>query len=77
MSHPPNKRAPTRRQHHRRELSYEHEEDGSLCIRMRLPAEDGVLLLKTLEAAEQRRRERPEEAKPGPGLSTGDDSAES
>jgi len=37
----------------RRSLSYEWEDDGSLSLRARLPAEDGALLLAALQAAEE------------------------
>jgi hypothetical protein len=39
------------RQHEGRFLSYRHDEDGSLVLTVRLPAEDGAILIKALEAA--------------------------
>jgi uncharacterized protein DUF222 len=40
----------SRPEHERRYLRCDHEEDGSLLIRARLPAEEGALLLRALEA---------------------------
>ena len=40
------------RQHSNRSLSWFHDEDGSLVIKARLPAEAGAVFLKALEAAE-------------------------
>jgi hypothetical protein len=42
----------------RESLSYRWDEDGSLCLRARLPAEDGALLLRALERARAALRER-------------------
>jgi hypothetical protein len=39
------------RQHTGRFLSYRHDEDGSPVLTVRLPAEDGAILIKALEAA--------------------------
>jgi len=39
------------RQQARRELVFHHDDDGSLVIRARLPAEAGAVLLKALEAS--------------------------
>lgn len=50
-------------------LDYHHEDDGSLVLTARLPAEEGALVLSALEAARERLREQEE-----PGES---DSAES
>ena len=38
-------------QHAARELNYYHDEDGSLVIRARLPAEEGAVVLQALNAA--------------------------
>jgi hypothetical protein len=38
-------------QHAARELTYYHDEDGSLVIRARLPAEEGAVVLQALNAA--------------------------
>ena len=37
--------------HAARELNYHHDEDGSLVIHARLPAEEGAVVLRALEAA--------------------------
>ena len=47
-----------RRSHELEFVSYSFEEDGSLYLRARLPAEEGVLVVKALEAARGRVRER-------------------
>jgi len=39
------------RQHASRRLTYFHDQDGSLVVKLQLPAETGALLLKALEAA--------------------------
>lgn len=39
------------RQHAQRRLTYFHDDDGSLVVKLHLPAEGGALLLKALEAA--------------------------
>ena len=39
------------RQHASRRLTYFHDDDGSLVVKLQLPAETGALLLKALEAA--------------------------
>ena len=39
------------RQHASRRLTYFHDDDGSLIVKLQLPAEGGALLLKALEAA--------------------------
>jgi Domain of unknown function (DUF222)/HNH endonuclease len=39
------------RQHHHRGLTYRYDEDGSLVVKLRLPADAGALFLKALEAA--------------------------
>jgi hypothetical protein len=39
-------------------VSWHFDEDGSVYLRARLPAEDGTLLVKALEAARERVRER-------------------
>jgi hypothetical protein len=44
--------------HERESVSYFWDEDGSLVLRARLPAEDGALLLRALEAARDSLRER-------------------
>ena len=41
------------RQHAGRRCTYFHDADGSLVVRLQLPAESGALLLKALEAAVQ------------------------
>jgi hypothetical protein len=46
--------------HRDRFLSYEWDEDGSLCIRGRLTPEDGALFLKALEAGRETIRNREE-----------------
>ncbi len=38
-------------QHASRELSYYHNDDGSLVIRARLPADEGAVVLQALNAA--------------------------
>ena len=73
-----------KKQYARRELTYYHEEDGSLVIKARLAAEEGALVLQALQAGadrmwreerEQRKEEKPasEDATDG---SKGRDSAE-
>jgi hypothetical protein len=47
-----------RRMHDLEYVSYHFEEDGSLYLRARLPAEDGTLLVKALEAARERVHQR-------------------
>ena len=47
-----------------RELIYYHEEDGSLVIRARLPAEDGAVLLQALDAAMAARDKEQQELEP-------------
>ena len=42
-------------QHAARELNYYHDEDGSLVIRARLPAEEGAVVLQALNAAMEAR----------------------
>jgi uncharacterized protein DUF222/HNH endonuclease len=44
--------------HDRRYVAWEWDEDGSLVVRARLPAEDGALLVKALEAARDDLHER-------------------
>ena len=39
------------RQYTQRRLTYFHDEDGSLVVKLQLPAESGALLLKALDAA--------------------------
>ncbi|HEY7731870.1 MAG TPA: DUF222 domain-containing protein [Gaiellaceae bacterium] len=51
-----------RRSHELEFVSYHFDEDGSLYLRARLPAEDGTLLVKALEAARERVYERRREA---------------
>lgn len=46
------------RTHELEYVSYHFDEDGSLYLRARLPAEDGTLLVKALEAARERVVER-------------------
>lgn len=54
--------AEARRTHELEFVDYHFEEDGSLYLRARLPAEDGTVLVKALEAARERvvRRRREE-----------------
>jgi hypothetical protein len=42
------------KQHASRELNYYYDEDGSLVIRARLPAEEGAIVLQALNAAPMR-----------------------
>jgi hypothetical protein len=53
--------------HQERFLSWSWEDDGSLLIRGRLPAEDGALLLRSLEAARDQLHDA--EANAGPDVS--------
>ena len=46
-------------------VSYQFEEDGSLYLRARLPAEDGMLVVKALEAARERVHQRRREERAG------------
>jgi Domain of unknown function (DUF222)/HNH endonuclease len=50
--------------HDRRYVDCEWDEDGSLVVRARLPAEDGALFIKSLEAARDQLRERQRVEKP-------------
>ncbi len=53
-----------KKQYARRELKYYYEEDGSLVIKARLPAEEGALVLKALQSgADSLWREEREERK--------------
>jgi hypothetical protein len=52
-------------------VSYHFDDDGSLYLRARLPAEDGTLLVKALEAARERVVERRREERAG--AATGDE----
>jgi hypothetical protein len=62
------------RQEEERGLIYYHEEDGSLVIKVRLPSEEGAVVMKAIEAAVEVMRE--DEAESGrEKLSTGDVSA--
>jgi hypothetical protein len=54
-----------RRAHDPEYVSYHFEDDGSLYLRARLPAEDGTLLVKALEAARERVYERRREERAG------------
>jgi hypothetical protein len=54
-----------RRAHALEFVSYQFEEDGSLYLRARLPAEDGMLVVKALEAARKRVYERRREERAG------------
>jgi hypothetical protein len=58
--------------HRDRFLSYDWDEDGSLCIRGRLAPEDGALFLKAIEAGRDSIRER-EEADSAPPRVNGAD----
>jgi len=51
-------------QHDMRELTYYHDDDGSLVIRARLPAEEGAVVLQALNAAMDARRVEEKEVKP-------------
>ena len=53
--------------HGERYLVCEHDDDGSLLIRGRLPAEEGALVLGALEAARDSLRERPSAAQRSSG----------
>jgi hypothetical protein len=68
--------ADARRAHELEYVSYYFDEDGSLYLRACLPAEDGTLLVKALEAARervhQRRREERDGAAPGDEASASD-----
>jgi hypothetical protein len=57
--------AGARRAHELEYVSYYFDEDGSLYLRARLPAEDGTLLVKALEAARERMRQRRREEQSG------------
>ncbi len=50
------------KQHASRELNYYYDEDGSLVIRARLPAEEGAVLLQALNAAMEARYAEQNEA---------------
>jgi hypothetical protein len=54
-----------RRAHDLEFVSYHFEDDGSLYLRARLPAEDGTLLVKALEAARERVHERRRDERAG------------
>ena len=54
-----------RRTHDLEYVSYHFEDDGSLYLRARLPAEDGTLLVKALEAARERVHQRRREERAG------------
>jgi len=47
-----------------RELNYYHDEDGSLVIRARLPAEEGAVVLQALNAAMDARNAEQNDAEP-------------
>ena len=51
-------------QHAARELNYYHDDDGSLVIHARLPAEEGAVVLQALNAAMDARYAKANEAKP-------------
>jgi hypothetical protein len=51
-------------QHVARELNYYHDDDGSLVIRARLPAEEGAVVLQALNAAMDARAAQQNEAEP-------------
>jgi hypothetical protein len=51
-------------QHAARELNYYYDDDGSLIIRARLPAEEGAVVLQALNAAMDARRAEHNEAEP-------------
>jgi hypothetical protein len=51
-------------QHVSRELNYYHDDDGSLVIRARLPAEEGAVVLQALNAAMDARDAQQNEAEP-------------
>ena len=50
-------------QHEHREVTFSYDEDGSLVIRARLPAEQGALVLKALEMAMDPRQGRKKRAR--------------
>jgi hypothetical protein len=54
-----------RRSHELEYVSYQFDEDGSLYLRARLPAEDGTLLVKAFEAARERVYQRRREERVG------------
>jgi Domain of unknown function (DUF222)/HNH endonuclease len=47
-------------------LTWSHDDDGSLLLRGRLPAEEGALLIEALEAARERLQERTGDDQPPP-----------
>jgi hypothetical protein len=54
----------TEAQHAARELNYYYDDDGSLVIRARLPAEEGAVVLQALNAAMDARAAQQNEAEP-------------
>lgn len=50
------------KQHDMRELTYYHDDDGSLVIRARLPTEEGAVVLQALNAAMDARRAEQKES---------------
>jgi len=52
------------KQHDLRELNYYHDDDGSLVIRARLPAEEGAVVLQALNAAMDARYAEQKDVKP-------------
>jgi hypothetical protein len=64
-------------EHRRRYVHCEHDEDGSLLIRARLPAEEGALVLAALEAGRDSLRSGPPEAASAETTHSGDNEEES
>jgi len=56
-------------------VDYHFAEDGSLYLRARLAAEDGTLVVRALEAARERIRQRRREARAGAADATGETAA--
>jgi len=64
--------ADARETHELEFVSYHFEEDGSLYLRARLAAEDGTLLVKALDAAQERAFERRREERAAAAQSAGE-----
>jgi len=68
--------ADARRAHELEYVSYSFDEDGSLYLRARLPAEDGTLLVKALDAARERVHQRRREERAGAAAGDGTGAAD-